>query len=74
MSRTKVAGAMPKPGPQYCVNIAAAMVNVTMLMQLASLLSSISVPSLYQLDVSLTSKEGRLQTREPHRQTHPRSP
>ena len=41
-SNITVAGAMPKPGPQYCVNIAAAMVRVTMLMQLASLTSPIS--------------------------------
>ena len=37
-----VAGATPKPGPQYWVNIAAAMVRVTMLKQLASLVHVIS--------------------------------
>ena len=37
-----VAGATPKPEPQYCVNIAAAMVRVTVLMQLASLVHVIS--------------------------------
>ena len=41
-SNMMVAGATPRPGPQYCVNIAAAMVRVTMLMQLASLVHVIS--------------------------------
>ena len=40
-SSTKVAGAVPKLESQYCVNIAAAMVNVTMLMQFATLSSSV---------------------------------
>ena len=41
-SSIMVAGATPKPGPQYWVNIADAMVRVTMLMQLASLVHVIS--------------------------------
>jgi len=35
--RTNVAAVMPMLGLQYCVNIAAAVVNVTILMQFASL-------------------------------------
>jgi len=36
-SSTNVTGVTPKPEPQYCVNIVAAIVKVTMLMQFASL-------------------------------------
>ena len=37
--------AMPNPEPQYCVHMAAAIVSVTMLIQLASLFSPISKDS-----------------------------
>ena len=36
---------IPNPGPQYCVHMAAAIVSVTMLIQLASLVSPISKDS-----------------------------
>jgi len=54
-SRTKVAEVIPRPDGQYCVNMAAAMVKVAMLMQFASLRLSAYNTLHWLPDAELTS-------------------